>query len=70
MEEDQSCGLCRFWVPIWKLESGREKKRSTQGACHRHAPHSSALTLSWPTTKADEWCGEFEARKNERGGRK
>ena len=63
MAENETCGTCRFWDPIWKLQSEDGDKKSKRGGCHRHAPHSSALTQSWPMTLADEWCGDFEPRK-------
>ena len=53
----------RIEQPIWKIKSEDKDKKSIRGGCHRHAPHSSALTQSWPVTMADEWCGEFEPPK-------
>ena len=63
MAENETCGSCRFWDPIWKLQSEDGDKKSKRGGCHRYAPHSSALTQSWPVTLADEWCGDFEPHK-------
>ena len=68
MDESRSCGLCQYWAPVWTLNLGNGDMRSKRGGCHRHAPRSSALTQSWPVTKSDQWCGEFEARDNERRG--
>ena len=68
MDEDQSCSLCRFWVPVWMLKLETADKHSKRGGCHRYAPRSSALTQSWPMTKTDDWCGDYEARWNERRG--
>ncbi len=70
MDRDQSCSLCQFWIPVWALNLDSANKRSKRGGCHRYAPRSSALTLSWPMTDADDWCGEYEARANERLGSK
>jgi len=63
MDEHEICGNCRFWAPIWKLESKVEEKKSKRGGCHRYAPHSSALTQSWPVTQGEDWCGDFESTK-------
>lgn len=66
MDENKSCSRCAYWSPVWTLGWGSEEKRSKRGGCHRHAPRSSPLTQSWPITKSDHWCGEFEPRLDER----
>ena len=63
MGENETCGSCRFWEPIWKLKSKDSDKKSIRGCCHRHAPHSSALTHSWPVTKAAERGRDFVPQK-------
>lgn len=42
------CETCRFWDP-------------TQLDCRRYAPrpHHKTTDFIWPTTFADDWCGEW-----------
>ena len=63
MNENESCGVCRFWEPLWRLETTHPEKKSVRGGCHRHAPRSSAMTQSWPMTDIDDWCGEYELNR-------
>ncbi len=69
MAQARSCDRCQYWAPDWGLKKPSKllkDGRSKQGQCHRYAPQSSALSLSWPMTKSEIWCGDFEPRKNER----
>lgn len=59
MSEDhtgEKCGNCRFWS---------EPKL----VCLRHAPimrdvgAGRSYYTSWPTVFAEEWCGDWEARR-------
>ncbi len=51
----EQCDKCRFWAP-----GGLEE-------CRRYAPRPREMTAAestgiapvWPTTLADDWCGEF-----------
>ena len=63
MGKNETCGSCRFWLPIWNLKTRHNDKKSVHGACHCRAPQRSAMTQSWPVTDADEWCGEYEPQK-------
>jgi hypothetical protein len=49
------CSACDYWM---------EEPGEGFGECRRHAPQpnpSIERTLPyWPTTKEDEWCGEFK----------
>lgn len=54
-----SCEECRFYEGFYKgSESGR---------CHRYAPrpHANDEEWSFPTTLAQDWCGEFEQRQTD-----
>lgn len=73
----ERCELCRFWQ-LSSYNGGKIGDQyngvggpHTDGSasnCRRHAPrHLQQLDriygrVDWPTTKRDEWCGEFEAR--------
>jgi len=50
------CFSCRFWERYRKLESEDERQL---GSCRIRAPQS---TRGFPTTDAEDWCGEFKAR--------
>ena len=69
----ESCDRCRFWMSLWSLKRKSEnagsqgaERRSKRGQCHRNAPQASALTVFWPTTRADDRCGEFAPWPDER----
>lgn len=51
-----SCGGCRYWEPGLGLEKG-------SGACHRFppSPNPEGGKDWWPVTRANHWCGEFNA---------
>ncbi|HEX9648111.1 MAG TPA: hypothetical protein VGB88_11470 [Alphaproteobacteria bacterium] len=73
MKASQRCDHCQFWVSLWSLkrkaaEPGQDgaERRSKRGQCHRRAPQSSALTVFWPWTLAEDRCGEFEPWPDER----
>ena len=61
---DQFCSICRFWRAVWSLNS--DGKRSKRGVCRRYAPRPSPLSVEFPRTRTDDWCGEFEPRESER----
>ena len=42
------CANCRFWDQL--------KEDDKQARCRRHAPG----VKRWPSTEADDWCGEAE----------
>lgn len=54
------CGQCMYW----KQTEGEE------GACRRQPPQEISFEVDdevkfvtrFPTTSADEWCGEFKAK--------
>lgn len=59
-EREARCEKCRWW----------DNQESTGcpefGQCHRFPPRYSGEDVmqerNWPTTNADDWCGEFAAR--------
>ncbi|MEM1057728.1 MAG: hypothetical protein AAGK14_00650 [Verrucomicrobiota bacterium] len=59
MTDTKTCDKCAYWAA-----SG------TEGHCHRHAPVSVTFKVDdrtefasqFPVTKADDWCGDFEAK--------
>lgn len=62
--EEAACGECRFW----------ERLGGELGECHRRAPaplleqpdpQGETLAVLWPTTYSDQWCGEWERRKED-----
>jgi hypothetical protein len=65
MTEGKTCGTCRHWVPTDKTEP------HWTGQCHVHGPivdpegahyvgYPDLLTGLWPTTYADDSCGDWE----------
>ena len=73
MNKYQLCSRCRFWVSVRKLGTdgglagfSSRQRRATRGQCHRYAPRAQALSPRWPSTKADDSCGEFKPRPDER----
>ncbi len=71
----ESCGSCRFWVPL-ELDPGGviaahiENNSLKAGHCHRYPP-SPLQTLShcpgvFPGTDSDDRCGEWQAERSTR----
>ena len=59
---NRTCGNCGHWLE----HTGTE---GLQGECHRYAPrpegvveNGPSLSLVWPVTVANEFCGEWEKR--------
>jgi hypothetical protein len=50
----ENCATCRFFIPDFDTTNGT-------GACHRHAPSPTSMSAGWPSTRATDWCGEYEA---------
>jgi hypothetical protein len=46
------CEDCRFW---------ERSQFGPGGTCHRYPPTRSGAIVTWPSTDADDWCGEFGA---------
>ncbi|MEM1442540.1 MAG: hypothetical protein AAGF67_09370 [Verrucomicrobiota bacterium] len=55
----ESCSACAYW----------KAGESNEGACRRQPPQSISFEVDdevkfetrFPTTSADDWCGEFKA---------
>jgi len=53
--DDTQCSGCRFW-----------ERNGPDGICRRGnpvpmiAPVGAQLIVVWPTTRAEEWCGNFD----------
>ncbi len=53
-----ACGKCVYW----------NSQDSAKGECRRHAPQTVVFKVdekvqyesTFPTTKAEDWCGDFE----------
>lgn len=56
----EACSKCEYW----------NKAESDQGECRRQPPQAVTFKVNdevkfetrFPTTKAEDWCGEFSAR--------
>ena len=60
--EYENCGLCRFWKKLYdELET--DMQETHWGECHRNPPTTDGHLTYFPTTKAQEWCGEFKKGK-------
>ena len=56
------CGQCRYWVMRKSL--GKHKN----GDCRRYAPTPGTRpTYLWPSTKAEDWCGDYKAKPKVKG---
>ena len=72
------CAFCRFWRSASTLpgrdeaagtrepEEDEQVRRSSVGLCCRYAPRASPNQTSWAQTLGHDWCGEWEARAEER----
>ena len=60
------CSRCRYWdnSPAGTYQSPDHAVVAEFGRCRVKAPHlpPSGLRALWPTTHANDWCGEFEDR--------
>lgn len=73
MDDTVRCDRCRYWISLWTVKKkardpvrDSRERRSKRGQCHRHAPQASALTVFWPWTQADDRCGDFQPREEEK----
>ena len=53
MAQDKQCQDCKFW--------DNAHIRSRMAHCRRYAPRIGDNNY-WPSTRDDDWCGEFEFR--------
>lgn len=59
-KEDRYCENCRWW------HDPRSFSIVMGGECHRYPPTFVPLVdPSWPTTKNDDWCGEWTEKLEE-----
>ncbi len=74
---ERICAFCRFWRSASTLspsehgvnstaEEDEQARRSSVGLCCRHAPRPNQTQTSWAQTLGHDWCGEWEARAEER----
>ena len=68
MKEGRYCATCANWFPIKSSATpGPGVLIATSGECHRYAPRPlladrdaiKCPALFWPTTRADDACGEW-----------
>jgi hypothetical protein len=61
-QEERRCANCEFWK--------QRRGVPTSGFCQKNAPlpevHSPRTTLyvTWPITLEDDWCGQFQQRRD------
>lgn len=57
------CSTCRFWKPSDYTRG--------EGDCRAHPPsvivNNEHVGQLWPTTKTDDWCGEWEDKSKDIG---
>lgn len=60
-----SCKSCKFWDVI------KDSPGGAAGLCRRYAPRSvgmnplgeiTNLDTTWPRTRPDDWCGQWDKR--------
>lgn len=66
----ESCGTCRFWSGVrvvyeYWMDSELSEDNVTVGYCRKYAPApvqgvSNSKRPSWPETRTDYWCGEWQ----------
>lgn len=56
----ENCGKCKFWK---QRETHDLNRLADFGKCRRKAPENHVVADRWPTTKMNEWCGEYEEKK-------
>ncbi len=66
MKEGRNCATCANWFPITpSAAAGSSELTVASGECHRYAPRplladrDTPPALFWPTTRADDVCGEW-----------
>ena len=70
--EDMRCSTCLWWTEA-DLDDPNFVAEAGQADCRRYPPlivfgedtqaeedEANALFSRWPSTKADEWCGEWQ----------
>jgi hypothetical protein len=60
-EREERCELCRFWESDDQFDPG-------EGLCRRYPPAliafgSTPATGRFPSTAAEDWCGEFQPQR-------
>lgn len=70
MSKDQKniCLYCKWWLEFSKSDKGKDG-----GMCRRYAPKGMVVIEAswktsdpdWPWTYEDDWCGEFENRRDD-----
>lgn len=61
------CDRCAYWDHREVAHSAlaiAPQDAQAFGRCRRHAPHlpRAGMRGEWPTTEANDWCGEFTER--------
>lgn len=67
-KKNEHCSSCRFWDP---RSTEPEAEATDQGDCLRYppargsgsAPSRALSRMMWPTTRAEDWCGEYDVRQ-------
>lgn len=78
----ERCANCRFWpISEWSTPDHPRGLGTGDGGrhsdCRRHAPPRADakhyhphermyVNAAWPTTREDDWCGDWEARETPR----
>lgn len=72
----ESCDNCRFWLANEYRHNGECRRRSPV-AMHSELPkhwsesdtiHHITTQTGWPTTKADDWCGDWCSKESTESG--
>jgi hypothetical protein len=58
----ESCSTCRFFGPPGSVVDWKTMDNVAKAECHRYPPRVSEHER-YPLVRAEEWCGEFEAKK-------
>lgn len=67
-----NCSECRWWnrdgmmtmLTTWITSEGEKTSLVQLGQCRRRSPHHCEhKNAEWPRTAAEDWCGEWEEKK-------
>ena len=64
-KKDCKCSECCFWDENEYRGMSSIDEELITGECHRNPPTTDGHLTYFPTTKAQEWCGEFKKGKRE-----
>jgi hypothetical protein len=53
------CHCCKFWSGVREVGQLPRGHQYVSGKCRRNPPTLLNAYEAWPSTRYDDWCGEF-----------